>query len=422
MANDGGIWSSTDNGATAAARNTGLTTLQFYSLAGDNSHRNRLIGGTQDNGTVRRPDAGGTTWNNVQCCDGITVGVDRDAPSVAYSTIQNGYIFRTMNENSTAPNWIGVTPPYSSGEQLYLDFYTPLALDPVTPSTIYTASYRVWKSTNGGNSWTALASLPGANAQIELIAIAPSNPAILVVSSGLGIFRTTNGGSTWTRIDTGAFDSPLNCLAIDRANPSIIYIGQPYSPGGIQLYWTTNAGGTWAARNAGLPNFSVQAIYGDPGDPNTLFCGTDVGLYKSTNQGLSWANVIGTLNNSSIQAIDILDDRTIIRIGTHGLGAYESTYIASANLSPVASINGASSLTLARGTVLTLTGTTSDPDVGDTVSGVWVFPDSWQRVTVAGGATSMQHTFASPGTFPVTLTAKDSHNARSSAVVTVTVQ
>ena len=62
IGNDGGIWTSTDDGVSAHRRNDGLVTRQFYSLAIDPVNRNRVLAGAQDNGTGQRTDAGGTTW------------------------------------------------------------------------------------------------------------------------------------------------------------------------------------------------------------------------------------------------------------------------------------------------------------------------------------------------------------------------
>ena len=60
IGNDGGVWATPDDGATGASRNDSLVTRQYYALAVDPSHRNRVIAGSQDNGTDQRTDSGGT--------------------------------------------------------------------------------------------------------------------------------------------------------------------------------------------------------------------------------------------------------------------------------------------------------------------------------------------------------------------------
>ncbi|PYQ53855.1 MAG: hypothetical protein DMF59_00500 [Acidobacteria bacterium] len=63
-------------------------------------------------------------------------------------------------------------------------------------------------------------------------------------------------------------------------------------------------------------------------------------------------------------------------------------------------------------------GSVSDPDIGDTALATWTFPDDWQSVPMTPGR-SVNHTFYKAGVYPVSLTAVDTHGARSSAFVNV---
>src|SRR5262249_39230025 len=103
IANDGGVYTSANDGNTTTAKNTGLVTRQYYSIALDPGHPNRIQGGTQDNGTDQRQDAGGTAWRNVVASDGMDCPIDPLAGSVSYATTQYGGIFRTENAASVSP-------------------------------------------------------------------------------------------------------------------------------------------------------------------------------------------------------------------------------------------------------------------------------------------------------------------------------
>ena len=80
-----------------------------------------------------------------------------------------------------------------------------LAIDPATPATLYAGTFGggVFKSTNGGGSWTAINTGLTSNFA-NALAIAPSAPATLYAGTvGGGVFKSTNGGGSWTAVNTG---------------------------------------------------------------------------------------------------------------------------------------------------------------------------------------------------------------------------
>ena len=79
-----------------------------------------------------------------------------------------------------------------------------------------------------------------------------------------GVFKSTDGGGTWSAANTGLSSSPdVNALAIDPTTPSTLYAGT--NGGGV--FKSTDAGGTWSAANAGLPRASRLALAIDPTTP-----------------------------------------------------------------------------------------------------------------------------------------------------------
>ena len=79
-----------------------------------------------------------------------------------------------------------------------------LAIDPAAPATLYagTDSNGVYKSVNGGASWTAVnAGLT--NTTVLALAINPSAPATLYAGTFGGVFKSTDGGGSWTAASTG---------------------------------------------------------------------------------------------------------------------------------------------------------------------------------------------------------------------------
>src|SRR5690349_12777093 len=206
ICNDGGVWTSPDHGNNVTNRNANLVTRQFYGMANDPANRNRIFGGQQDNGTIRRPDAGGTAWDFFSGGDGFECALNARNPSLAYGTIQFGEVVRTWDADAASITTSSVTPRYDSTEST--PFASIVEADPTDPSIVYTVSNRVWKSVTGGDAWVPLATTvtggqTWTTTTISALAISASNPQVLMVGKGGRVYRTTDGGNTWTRVDLG---------------------------------------------------------------------------------------------------------------------------------------------------------------------------------------------------------------------------
>jgi photosystem II stability/assembly factor-like uncharacterized protein len=119
--------------------------------------------------------------------------------------------------------------------------------------------------------------------EVKALAIDPSTPATLYAGTFFGgVFKSTNGGTSWTAINSGLTITSVYALAIDPSTPAMLYAG---TDGGV--FKSTNGGTSWAAVNSGLPtNAFVYALTIDPSNPATLYAGTvGGGVFKSTNGG-----------------------------------------------------------------------------------------------------------------------------------------
>jgi len=426
IANDGGVWTSVDNGAHTVAKNTGLVTRQFYFVANDPVNLKRVYGGLQDNGTIRRPDTGGTDWDSLIGGDGIDCIVNPAAPSIMFGSVQNELVFRTVTSGGTRPTFRVVTPIFPPGE--LLPFRTLIAGDPSSPSTYYTPSFRLWKTTDAGETWVPLptATTDGStwvsDRSISSIAISKNHPEILMVSfAGSSIvYRSTNAGATWARAVTGLPNRVITRLTIDPRDANRVWATFS-GVTGPSVYSSVNGGAAWSASATGLPSFSAQSLLVDPTDSTALYCGTDVGVYRSTDSGATWSRFGTGMPAVSVDDLKVLDDGSALRAATHGRGMWELTINGGTNHPPAVAISTpAASVRVVAGATLTFSGSISDQDPSDVATAAWVFPDTWRSVTASNGAT-ISHTFNRQGRFPVTLRAVDKSGAVSAASVDVMV-
>ncbi len=326
IANDGGLWSSSDAGETTRSHNDGFVTRQFYTLALDQANTDRMLAGSQDNGTSMRLSEEASTWFEALGGDGFDCAINPRNPSTMYATFQQGYVFRARNAGEPSPEWIGVMPPFSNETP---PFGTLMKMDPTDPMTLYSASYRVFKTTDEGNSWIALpmTTTDGGEWRTDTplvdIAVAESDPAVLMATNALAVFRSSDGGMTWKTSRAGHFAYDLE---IDPRDASRAYACVLADEGGTlkpRVYSSTDGGASWAERDSGLPEFFKFRVRVDPVDSNILYCGTDVGLYWSTDQGANWARLGSGLPNAQVTDIAVLDDGSLLRVATYGRGVWE---------------------------------------------------------------------------------------------------
>lgn len=349
--NDGGIFKSTDAGATWTSLNTGVSATQFQSIDTHPIDQNYSLGGTQDNGTNWYKADG--TWAHADDGDGGFAVIDQNAADI--TTVRSYHTY--YNQRSTLVGYARATTAGGSYSFLgngannialteYCNFYAPLVRGPGSPlNTIYYATDRLHRSADGGttNPTVSQAPINGTGVPISAVAIAPTNDAVRVVATNnfnvstgaavnIKIMGTATGSSTLT--DWTNAGMPLTKyvarIAIDPTNANNAYVcfGGFGVPAGQHVWKTTNLTiGTpvWTASGTGLPDVPVNAFVIDPANPNQLFAGTDVGVYVSQDQGATWAPFTTGMPVVAVFDMSLQPTSHILRVATHGRGFWERT-------------------------------------------------------------------------------------------------
>jgi len=347
--NDGGIWRSGDNGNTWVSKNTiGYSVTQFQSLAVHPFDRFFTIGGTQDNGTnCLSPD--GVTWANCRGGDGGYALIDTNALDTTTMTMYHTFFnqagtqigFERAPDTGFAWTFFGCSGATSNNGMTCADtvlFYAPMEQGPGNPNTIYFGTDRLYRSINQGTLMTLASQAPIVAGQaITSIGISRQNDNVRIVGLRNGrVFATTTGVTPLTEV-TGANFPPANPndarksigrAVIDPNNQNTAYITfSSYGlPLGQQIFKTTNLNGappTWTPSSNGIPAVPVAAFVVDPQDSNTLFAGTDIGVYQSIDGGANWTPLGTGLPRVAVFDAEISDVHRVLRIATHGRGLYE---------------------------------------------------------------------------------------------------
>lgn len=269
----GGIFKSPNGGASWSALSFGLNQIQ--SLAIDSSDTTTMyaglilgtVGSLSGGGVIKSTD-NGATW----------AAANTGLPTI--SGFANG---------STTSTFQGING---------------FAIDPSNPATVYCApGSTVFKTTNGGGSWTAaIAGLPDSSSVLS-IAVDPTNSMTVYAGTSTGtVFKSADGGASWNGINAGLPNIRIQALAISPVRTSTLYAGT----NGSGVFISLDGGVNWAQTNSGLTNLSVLSLAVDPSAPSALYAGTNgSGVFKSTDGGTTWRTTGNNTGNGAAPATAI---------------------------------------------------------------------------------------------------------------------
>lgn len=332
----GGVFISTNSGASWTGINTGLTDMNIQSLAASGTN---LLAGTPY--SVFLSTDNGTSWTQA---DFNRTGAIVSLYSVGFSgpdllaSDELGVFLSTDNGIS----WSATDLPSAAS-----------CFAAIGTNLIAGAGGGVFLSTNHGANWT-----PTSYAGAGVVALAVAGTNIYVgTGAANGVFVSGDTGATWTQIDVDML-SGLDALAVIDTN---VFTGSQYGDGAYRLAeggtWTridsglanttilslatigtklfagtsgggvflsTNNGESWNAVNSGLLNSFVNAMIFSPDSSGNLFAGTTGGgTYLSTDDGNSWTDAMAGFANMDIRAFAVLG--TNLFAGSYGRGVFRST-------------------------------------------------------------------------------------------------
>jgi photosystem II stability/assembly factor-like uncharacterized protein len=247
----------------------------------------------------------------------------------SWQPVNNGLADLTIRRGSPASPR-SPTIDHSALERLHV---VALAIDPLTPTTVYasTASGDVFRSTNGGGNWSALNAGRTIRYAHSLI-VDPRTPTTLYMSgppvdwqpgqpglppwTGGGVLKSTDEGKSWHAVNTGLPTTMVRgetiplipSLAIDPQTPSTLYAATEAG-----LFMTTDGGNNWRAvlKQPAIAGLRLTTVVIDPQTSTTIYVGSarslpgsSGGVFKSIDGGDHW--IVASNSGLSIPDIQIL--------------------------------------------------------------------------------------------------------------------
>lgn len=360
---DGGVYESFDLGANWRYMEN-IPVTQFYKIAVDDAEPfYNIYGGTQDNSTQGGPSRTdnlsgirNADWKVVLNWDGHQPATEPGNPDIIYAERQQGNLSRIDMRTGEATD---IQPQPDAGEPYErFNWDAPILVSPHSPTTIYFASQRVWKSVNRGDSWTAISgdltkneervALPimgrvqswdspwdvGAMSSyntITSLAESPQKAGLIYAGTDDGILQVTeNGGTSWRLINVSAMGVPstafINDVKADLYDENTVYVAldnHKYGDYKPYLVKSSDKGATWTSLSNGLGNPNlVWRIVQDHVNANLMFLATEFGVYFTIDAGRNWTELSGGVPTISFRDLAIQKRENDLVAGSFGRGFY----------------------------------------------------------------------------------------------------
>jgi hypothetical protein len=266
---------------------------------------------------------------------GYDIRMRPDNPDVMFVTDSWAGVFKSQNGGlEWFPSSTGITNRTGPTGDAIPVF--SLTIDPNNPEIVWLGTQHrrgVYKSTNGGQTWTKMVNgiLEDEGISVRGIAVDPHDSIVVYVAAELSswvwnhgqprngrefdmtagvVYKSTNGGQSWKAVWRG--DNLARYVWIDPRDSRVIYVstgifdreaansdpGQG-KPGGEGVLKSIDGGATWMRVNNGLGNLYVGSLFMHPTNPDILLAGTgnnqyqsETGVYLSLDGGNNWSNTL----------------------------------------------------------------------------------------------------------------------------------
>jgi photosystem II stability/assembly factor-like uncharacterized protein len=304
-----GVYKSTDGGLNWVKSDQGIPDLPgitFRSFTIDPLDSNVVYAGTEIPTPHRGPDG------------------QEEVGGKLYQTTDGGGSWREILSTGALVRWLAIDP---TNTRILYAATGIFDRDEVRPEGVR-------KSTDGGKTWRNInRGLP--NLTVGGLVMDPRHPKVLYAATGRhngfgggpqaawgGVYKTTDGGESWSEVLRRPSDYfPVTAITLAPSNPDVVYV----APSVSEFYRSKDGGKTWRhfpmhpdGASVGIP----IAVTASPVDADTVYLNSYIGgVFKSTDGGETWhiASAGYTGAQTSDVAIDPAHPELVYAVGRQGL-------------------------------------------------------------------------------------------------------
>jgi photosystem II stability/assembly factor-like uncharacterized protein len=328
----GGFFKSTDGGRKWR-ESPELKNEALHSLTQSKSEPNVLITGTFNG--IFRSDNSGDTWTQLPThkTPGLvhveTLAIDPRTTNTIYA----GTWYLPYKSTDGGKNWKSIKNGIIDDSDIFA-----IDINPRDPNhVIASACSGIYETKNGGDKWSKVQGIPSQSRRTRAILQHPSIAGLVFAGTTEGFWRSERSGAPDSWMVTTSRQLEINSITVHPSRPQTIYIGtnnygvmvsqdggKNFAPtnggysgrfanvivadrempnriysatintttGGGFFFLSTDNGETWRPSMRSMPpRLITYSILQDSRDANTIFLGTNLGVYRSLDRGASWSPV-----------------------------------------------------------------------------------------------------------------------------------
>ena len=314
---DGGVHKSTDAGATLITCYN-MSNTQFYHFNVSESNNDIMLCGAQDNGIQHRESAT-SVFYHFAGGDGYETEFYHNAAGPAYFSVNK----RLYKSNLILTSFTQMT-------DIWDDWYKTIAISYFNNEIAYTSSDSIYKTTNGGASWTNMIG----RGRWALITC-PSNSNRIYAAGGDSwndggsqankkMQRSDDAAATWIDLQGNpgfpGTITKITGIAVDPANSAHLWVTMGGFTDNQKVYYSANSGGNWTNISGSLPNLPVNCVTVD--DNLDAYIGTDIGVFFKTQAMTDWQPFYNLMPRIPVTELHIRGNT--IYASTFGRGIWKS--------------------------------------------------------------------------------------------------
>jgi photosystem II stability/assembly factor-like uncharacterized protein len=347
LGNDGGYYSSTQNGAARGPwfKAPRLPVTQFYAMDVSVQDGSRVNAGSQDNGSLKSWALDNTVngdWVSLLGGDGMMNRIDPTNDRKYYACSQNGGC-RGFVGTATGQTFFNMTFPGADRK----NWVTPIEFA-ADPNFMFGASQFVYRMNTepgvGQRVWQRLSPdltegteprAPGFGT-VTALGTTTADPNLVYAGTDSGLMWVSRNAMaapaevTWTKLESPVFPGRwVTRITVDPQNAKVAWAtfsgwrsGDDYP----HIVMTSNGGNTWVdIAGKKIPQAPINDVIRHPSKSKWLFIATDVGVFRTTNLGKTWIKVGANLPLVPINDIDLPAGSNTLYAATYGRSVWTTS-------------------------------------------------------------------------------------------------